>query len=243
MTTVPAETGQPAVVASSWISRVPRAHRTPGRAVQVAGMLLLALSAVFPLLFMLSGAFRTQANWANSELGFPTTHSLSAFHQVWTAATLGIYLRNSAIVTGGTVVISLVIATMAGYAFSHIRWRFKKPVYFSLLAWLAVPPIALLIPIYEEMNRLGLIDTYWSVILLYTALNTPFNVYLMSSYMQGISGEFCEAARMDGANVHQIFAGVVLPLSRPAISTLAVFNFLFAWNEFIFALGSSSRIG
>jgi ABC-type glycerol-3-phosphate transport system permease component len=86
------------------------------------------------------------------------------------------------------------------------------------------------------MIRLGLIDTYWSVILLYTALNTPFNVYLMSSYLRGINGEFAEAARMDGANPHRIFAEVILPLSLPALATLAVFNFLYAWNEFIFAL-------
>ncbi len=229
-----ADTHRPPI--RSWLRRIPRAHRTPGRAAQTLGMLLLAFSAIFPLYFMLSNGFRTQADWNGSELGFPTTHSLSAFRQVWTAATLGVYLRNSAIVTSCTVVLSLTIAAMAGYAFSHIEWRLSRPSYFFLLTWLAVPPIALLIPIYEEMHRLGLIDTYWSVILLYTALNTPFNVYLMSSYMRGLSSEFGEAARMDGANVHQIFAEVVVPLSKPALATLAVFNFLFAWNEFVFAL-------
>ena len=132
--------------------------------------------------------------------------------------------------------LALVIAAMAGYAFSHVEWRMRTPSYFFVLAWIAVPPIALLVPVYEEMNSFGLINTYWSVILLYTALNTPFNVYLMSSYLRGISGDFAEAARMDGANVHQIFGGIMMPLARPALATLAVFNFLFAWNEFIFAL-------
>ena len=215
---------------------IPREHRTVGRGAQVAGMVLLALSAVFPLLFMLAGAFRTEADWNHSILGLPTTTSLSAFRDAWTAASLGTYLRNSAIVTSGTVVLSLIIASMAGYAFSHIHWRFRGPTYFFVLAWLAVPPIALMVPVYEEMSSLGFINTYWSVILLYTALNTPFNVYLMTSYLRGIGGEFCEAARMDGANVHEIFGGIILPLSRPALATLAVFNFLFAWNEFVFAL-------
>jgi ABC-type glycerol-3-phosphate transport system permease component len=216
--------------------RVARAHRTPGRLMQGLGMALLALSAVFPLYFMVSGSFRTQDNWNHSEIGLPTTSSLNAFREAWHTASLGVYLRNSLIVTSGTVVLSLLIAAMAGYAFSHLRWRLRGGAYFFLIAWLAVPPIALLIPVYEEMIRFGLINTYWSVILLYAALNTPFNVYLMTSYLRGISGEFCEAARMDGANVHEIFGGVILPLSIPALATLAVFNFLYAWNEFIFAL-------
>jgi multiple sugar transport system permease protein len=225
-----------AAVARGRFARVPREHRTPGRAAQLVGMGLLAVSAVFPLYFMVSGAFRTQADWNNSMLGLPTTGSFAAFRQVWTAASLGIYLRNSAIVTSGTVVLALAIAATAGYAFSHIEWRLSRTSYFFVLAWLAVPPIALMVPVYEEMVSLGVINTYWSVIFLYTALNTPFNVYLMSSYLRGVSGEFCEAARMDGANVHQIFLGVMLPLARPALATLAVFNFLFAWNEFVFAL-------
>jgi len=185
---------------------------------------------------MVAGAFRTQLDWAHSEVGLPTTTSLSAFRSVWEQASLGTFVRNSAIVTGGTVVLSLVIAATGGYAFSQLRWRGRNVTYYFVIAWLAIPPVALLVPIYEEMNRLGLIDTYWSVILLYTALGTPFNVYLMSSYLRSISSEFIEAARMDGAGAHSIFREVVLPLARPPLATLAIFNFLFAWNEFIFAL-------
>jgi raffinose/stachyose/melibiose transport system permease protein len=218
------------------VARIPREHRRPGRLAQVLGMTLLAASALFPLYFMISGAFRTQVDWAGSEVGLPTTASLSAFESVWQAATLGTFVRNSAIVTCGTVVLSLVIASMAGYAFSHLRWRGRGGTYFFVIAWLAVPPVALLVPIYDEMNRLGLVNTYWSVILLYTALNTPFNVYLLSSYLRSVSGDFIEAARMDGAGPHAIFREIVLPLARPPLATLMVFNFLFAWNEFVFAL-------
>lgn len=229
----PGENRTPGRRRQSWL---PREHRTPGRLLQIIGMILLALSAVFPLYFMIAGSFRTLANWNASILGFPTTTSLSAFSQAWTAASLGIYLRNSLVVTSGTVILTVVIAAMAGYSFAHLEWRFSRAFYFFTIAWLAVPPIVLLIPVYYEMIKLGLINTYWSVIFLYTALNTPFNVYLMTSYLHGISKEFCEAARMDGASVHEIFLRIIVPLSRPALATLAVFNFLFAWNEFVFAL-------
>lgn len=227
---------QPELVIAERRHRVRREHRTIGRYAQLAGMAILALSALFPLYFMLSGAFRSQADWNSSMIGLPTTTKTDAIRGAWEAANLGTYLRNSAIVTSGTVILSLVIATMAGYAFSHIEWRLRGAVYFFVIAWLAVPPVALLVPIYQEMNQLGLIDSYWSVILLYSALSTPFNVYLMSSYLSGVSGEFVEAARMDGASTHRVFLEVIVPLARPALATLAVFNFLFAWNEFVFAL-------
>lgn len=216
--------------------RIPAQHRKPSRFAQIAGMLLLSASAVFPVYFMLSGALRSQAAWSHSQIGLPTTTSLSAFKAAWSSAQIGLYVRNSAIVTLGTVVLTLVVASTAGYAFAQLRWRGRGFAYLFVIAWLAVPPVALMVPVYEEMNSLGLINTYWSVILFYTAINTPFNVYLMSSYLRGLPDELMEAARMDGARVHSTFLRVIMPMARPAIATLAVFNFLFAWNEFVFAL-------
>jgi raffinose/stachyose/melibiose transport system permease protein len=218
------------------MARVPREHRRPSRLPQLVGMVLISLSALFPLYFMISGAFRTQIDWAHSELGLPTTTSVSAFRSVWQQASLGIFLKNSAIVASGTVILSLIIASMGGYAFSQLHWRGRHVAYYFVLAFLAVPPVALLVPIYDEMNRLGLINTYWSVILLYTALSTPFNVYLMTSYLRSIDSALIEAARIDGAGTHAIFREIIIPLAKPPLATLAIFNFLFAWNEFVFAL-------
>jgi raffinose/stachyose/melibiose transport system permease protein len=125
---------------------------------------------------------------------------------------------------------------MAGYAFSKLQWRARSGVYFFALAWMAIPPLLLMVPIYVEMVNLGLIDSDWSVILLYTALNMPFNVYLMTTFFHAVPDELLEAARMEGANVHQIFGRVMMPLARPALATLFIFNVLWAWNEFVFAL-------
>jgi ABC-type glycerol-3-phosphate transport system permease component len=218
------------------VDRIPVQHRRPSRAPQVIGMLLLSLSAIFPLYFMLSGAFRSQAAWSHSQIGLPTTSSIAAFKQAWISANIGEYVRNSAVVTLGTVALSLFVATIAGYSFAQLRWPGRRFVYLFVLAWLAVPPVALIVPVYIEMTQLHLINTFYSVILFYTAINTPFNVYLMTSYLKGLPEEVMEAARMDGAGVHSRFRRVILPMSLPAISTLAVFNFLFAWNEFVFAL-------
>jgi len=217
-------------------SRFARYHRRPARWLLFVVLALLAVSAIFPLYFMLSASFRTQLDWNNSKLGFPTTASLDAFRHAWTQAQVGPYLRNSAIITVSTVLLSVITASMAGFAFAKIRWRLQGAAYLFVLAWLAIPPIVLIVPIYREMVDLNLIDTYWSVIFLYTALNMPFNVYLMTAFFRSLPDELVEAARMDGASVHDVFLRVMLPLARPALATLCVFNVLYVWNEFVFGL-------
>jgi raffinose/stachyose/melibiose transport system permease protein len=197
---------------------------------------LFSLSTVLPLAFMAATAFRTQADWDRSKIGLPTTASFDAFERAWTGANISVYFRNSVIVTLSTVLLSVVCATLAGYSFAKIPWRLRGTVYFFVLAWIAIPPLLLMVPIYVEMVQLGLLDTYGSVILLYTALNLPFNVYLMTAFFRSLPDELLEAARIDGAGIHRTFLRIMLPLARPALATLVIFNFLWAWNEFLFAL-------
>jgi ABC-type glycerol-3-phosphate transport system permease component len=212
------------------------ARRDSGRWALVTGLSLFALSGILPLLFMADTAFRTQADWDDNKIGLPTTFSLGAFDRAWTGASIGIYFRNSVIVTVGTIVLSVVCATLAGFSFAKIRWRARGVVYFLVLMWIAIPPLLMMVPIYVEIVQLGLLDTYWSVILLYTALNLPFNVYLMTAFFRALPDELIEAGIMDGASIHRVFVQVLLPLARPALATLCIFNFLWAWNEFLFAL-------
>jgi ABC-type glycerol-3-phosphate transport system permease component len=207
-----------------------------GRGALVAGMTLLAASALVPLLFMLQAALRTQDDWAVSKIGLPTTLTLDAFSRAWVSANIGGYLANSLIVTAGGVGLSLLVASMAGYAFAKLVWRGRDAMYLFVLGWMAIPPLMLMVPIYVEMADLGLIDSYWSVVLLYTAINTPFNVYLMTAFFRAIPDELSEAARVDGAGVHTILVRILLPMSIPALATLVIFNALYIWNEFVFAL-------
>jgi ABC-type glycerol-3-phosphate transport system permease component len=199
-------------------------------------MTILAASALVPLVFMLFAAFRTQADWASSKLGLPTTLSLDAFARAWEQGQIGQTFFNSVIVTTGAVTLSLVVAAMAGYAFAKLRWPMSLPTFYFLLAWMAIPPLMMMVPIYVLMVDLGLVDTYWSAIFLYTALNTPFNAYLMTAFFKAVPDELIEAARVDGASVHQIFRKILVPMSMPALATLVIFNALYVWNEFAFAL-------
>jgi ABC-type glycerol-3-phosphate transport system permease component len=214
----------------------PRYRASAARWALVVGMCLLAASAVFPIYFMTSAAFRTKVDWAQSKLGLPTTLSLDAFGRAWVQGNIGSTFVNSVIVTVLTVTLSLLVASMAGYAFAKMHWRGSTFTYFFVLAWMAIPPLLMMVPIYVEMVDLGLINTYWSVVLLYTALNTPFNAYLMTAFFRAIPDEMLEAARVDGASVHRAFVSIILPMSVPAVATLVIFNALYVWNEFVFAL-------
>ena len=202
----------------------------------VGGLGLLCAAGVLPLVFMAATAFRTQKDWDNSRIGLPTTFSFGAFARAWTDANIGTYFRNSVIVTGSTVALTVACATLAGYGFAKLRWRLRGAVYLFVLAWIAIPPLLLMVPIYVEMVQLGLLDTYGCVIFLYTALNLPFNVYLMTAFFRSVPDELTEAARVDGAGLHRIFLRIMIPLAKPAIATLVIFNVLWAWNEFLFAL-------
>ena len=202
----------------------------------VGGLTCFGLSALFPLAFMAVTAFRTQKDWDANKLGLPTTFSFGSFERAWSGATISTYFRNSLIVTLGTVLLTVFCATLAGYSFSKLRWRGSGFFYFFVLSWIAIPPLLLIVPVYVEIVNLHLLDTYWSVILLYTALTLPFNVYLMAAFFRSLPDELLEAARIDGAGLHRSFLQIMVPLARPAIATLCIFNFLWAWNEFLYAL-------
>jgi ABC-type glycerol-3-phosphate transport system permease component len=213
-----------------------KAGAIPARWPLVGFLTVIALTAVFPLYVMLSSAFRTEADWDRSRIGLPTHFTFTAFANAWTGAKIPRYFVNSLVITSATVVISIVVAAMGGYAYSKLEWRGRRFGYFFTLAWIALPPVALVVPLYIEMAHTGLLNTYWSVIFLYVTLNTPFNTYLMAAFFRAVPDELVDAARIDGASVHQVFFRVMVPLGRAALATLTIFTVLYVWNEFLFAL-------
>jgi len=211
-------------------------HRGGTRLMLFILLCAIGASALFPLLFMLSSAFRTELNWDHSQIGFPTTLSFRAFRDAYTGAKMGVYMRNSAIIATASVLLCATVGCTAGYAFSKLRWPFKRFFYFLVLSWYAIPPVTLIVPIYVEMVHFHLYNSYAAEILFFASITTPFNTYLMTAFYRSLPDDLVEAARMDGANTLGIFFRVMLPLGMPALATLIIFNALGVWNEFIFAL-------
>jgi multiple sugar transport system permease protein len=159
------------------------------------------------------------------------------FHkEVWTERGFWSFLVNSMIVSVATVAISVPLGTMAGYALARTRSRHRQPVLFGILAVRMFPQILLAIPFFIMANALGLIDTYFALIVSFVAINQPFTIWLMRSFFVDIPLELDQAARIDGCNEWQVFFKVLLPVAKPGLVVAAIFSFLLGFNEFLFAL-------
>jgi alpha-1,4-digalacturonate transport system permease protein len=144
------------------------------------------------------------------------------------------YFTNSVIVTSIATVLTLTINSMAAYAFAKYNFRGRDGLFVLTLAMIMIPLQVILIPIYLVVANLGLVNTYWGMII--PAAATPTGVFILRQYMLTIPDELIEAARIDGAGEFRIFARIVLPLCRPALAVVGIFSILWRWNDFIWPL-------
>lgn len=143
---------------------------------------------------------------------------------------------NSFVVATATTLISLVVGTLGGYAFARLRFRLRRTSLFAFLAIYMLPPIALVIPLYLSLARLGLLDTKTGLVLTYCSIVTPFCLWTMSNYFLSLPADLEEAARVDGCTRLGALFRIILPLARPGLLTTGMFGFLLAWDEFLFSL-------
>jgi multiple sugar transport system permease protein len=219
--------------------RRPMSGGIGGRLILLA-MVLLAVIWMAPLLWVLAGSFKP-----NAVLMARTDHLLSPPFTlknyqdlVGTSALFG-WLVNSVLVSLGQTALVLVLSSLAGYGFARTSFPGKRWVFGFVLAGLAVPEQATLIPLHRLFAGLQLHNTYTALIL--PRLAAPFGVYLMTQYFKAIPREIEEAALLDNASRLKIFLRVVLPMSLPAQATLGIFSFLTAWNDYLWPLVSATR--
>jgi alpha-1,4-digalacturonate transport system permease protein len=144
------------------------------------------------------------------------------------------YFFNSVFVTTVATVLTLVINSMAAYAFAKYNFRGRDGLFVLTLAMIMIPLQVILIPIYLVVAQLGMVNTYWGLII--PAAATPTGVFVIRQYMLTIPDELIESARIDGAGEFRIYARIVLPLARPALAVVAIFSILWRWNDFIWPL-------
>jgi len=205
------------------------------RTVAYLVLVVLAVAIIYPLIWMALNGFKSNAELFGDPWGLPTTWRWENFGKAWNLGVVR-YLLNSVIVTVGSVVTTILVSSMAAYALTRLRIPFAGPVTVVLLGGMMLAPTVALIPLFRLLQALGIFDTYWALIVLYTAFRISFTVFLIRAYMVTLSREMEDAAIVDGANRWQIFWLVVMPLSRPIVVSAALLQALFAWNEFAFAL-------
>lgn len=199
-------------------------------------LILFALAAAGPLVWVVSTALKTTRDLAMSPLGLPTDPQWSNFPRAWQVGRFGTYFLNSIIVSVPIVVFVVMLSSLAGYAFARLRMRGATALFTMFLVGLMVPFQSIMIPLFYLLRDLGLLGTYWGMILPMTAFGLPLGIFLMRAFFVGLPGELSDAAKIDGCTELGVFWRVMLPLSAPGLSTLAVLQFILAWKEFLIPL-------
>lgn len=207
-----------------------------GSALTYIGLVILAFIALAPLVVLSFNALKNPAEIGRNPLGPPSMPNVANFAQAWEQGQFAITMRNSALITFGTVVGVCIISGLAAYALSRLEVPGSSGVVVYLFVGTTIPGQLFVIPLFFLWVRLGLVDTLIGLIVIYWALFSPFTTLLLRSYMLALPRELEEAARVDGANEMQVLARIVLPLAWPGILVVALVAALMAWNEFFFAI-------
>ncbi len=213
-----------------------RARLDFGRIATTVTLSILSLTTIYPLVFMLTTALKGRREYLFNRYGLPLHPTLDNFANAWTYGKMGRYALNSAVVVAVAVVLSWVVCSAAGYALAHLRFPGRRAAFLAILGSMMIAPQVIIIPLYTLLIDMNLLNRHLGLIVVYVTFATPFGTYLMTSYFRGVPHELVEAAEVDGAGPLQVLWRVMLPLARPALLTLGILNFLWMWNELLFAL-------
>lgn len=200
--------------------------------------LTLGAVTVFPLVWMVSGAFKDETEVYSVGL-IPSAPTLENFRYVFTQVPFLRYMFNSLFVAGTVTVLSLWFHSMAAFALARLRFPGRETIFLLIFSTLLVSLPVILIPTFVVVRTLGLVDSYAGLII--PAIFNAFGIFLLRQFYISLPGELEEAARVDGASYWRIYWSVILPLSRPILSALAVFFFLTNWNSFVWPLTITSN--
>jgi raffinose/stachyose/melibiose transport system permease protein len=201
-----------------------------------AVLILFAVLSFYPILVMWFTALRPRNEAMSDPFGVPTSLYLDNLTTAWTRGRFGDYFLNSIIITVPSVIGVVALSALAGYGIARFRFRGRMAIFYLILLGLTVPFQSVMIPLYYQLLAMGLLGTYLAVILPSIAFGLPFGVFLMQSFFEDLPVELHEAGRADGCSELRIFWSIMLPLAKPALSTLIVFQFMRTWNEFLMPL-------
>jgi multiple sugar transport system permease protein len=203
----------------------------------VVNVLLIATAmlTVIPLLWMVSASFMPtgEATIYPPRL-LPSSVTLEHYRELFTRLNIGRAFFSSTVIAVGTTLLSLLLNSMAGYAFAKLRFGGRDRLFAVLVAALVIPTQVAMLPLFLMLKSVRLVNSYWGVIL--PSIATIFGIFLIRQFMLSIPDELLDAARIDGANEWRIYWNIILPLARPVLVTLAIFTFMSAWNDFMWPL-------
>ena len=195
------------------------------------------LWVVFPMVWVVYSSFKDDAAILRAPLALPAWAEIdgSAYARAWGESGLGGYFWNSAVVTSASVALILLLGSMAAYALARFHHPWGRFTHGLFLAGLMVPAQLAMVPLFFELRAMGLLESRLGLVLVYTANGLPFAIFILAGFFRGLPRALHEAALIDGCSEAQAFWRVMLPLARPGLVTVAIFQFIGVWKEYFFA--------
>lgn len=198
-------------------------------------MSIIILIVLFPFIWLLISSFKYEKDIITYPPHiFSGKYTFENYIKVWDTIPLLDYIKNTVIFAGSTMIISLVLDSMTGYALARMEFRGKSFFYYFIMVSMMIPFMVYMIPLFIEMNKLNLLDTYAGLII--PRATTAFGIFMMRSSFVSLPNDLEEAARIDGLNEWGIFTKIMLPLEKPALMALAVFTLTNNWNDLLYPL-------
>jgi multiple sugar transport system permease protein len=215
---------------------------TPGRLRLIAAAIVV-LNGFFPAVWILLTSFKPELELVRKPITYlPHQFTLQNYVQVFRQQPLALYIANSAIVAAASTVLTLVVSACAAYAIARLRLRYRDLILSAIIASSTFPLVTLLVPIFETMRTLGLLNTYPALILPYVVLSLPLCTLVLVSFFQSIPRDLENAAMIDGATRFGALWRVVVPLAAPGVFTAGILAFVNSWDEFLLALSLNSAV-
>lgn len=204
-------------------------------AVRMVFLTAMAFFAAIPLIQVLLNAFRTDREVKTMPLGLPDTWTFDNFSETWKIGGYASAYFNSLLTAFVVIVVVLTVVGLGAYAICKLEFKLRGFFTAYFFVAISLPGFLYIVPDYFVMNTLGLVDTRWSLMIVYTAMQIPFNMLLLRTFLTGIPRELEEAAKIDGCNELQSFLKITLPIAKPMFLTIAILVFVNVWNEFLWS--------
>ena len=194
------------------------------------------VTVIFPMIWMIYSSFKTDQELFFSPWAAPVELQWDNFARAWTKAHVGDYLLNTLIVVVPALLLTLIISAMAAYVLARFEFVGRRFLFYMFLSGMLFPVFLALVPLFNLVNQLKMLNTFHGLIIVYIAYSLPFTIFFLTGFFKTLPTEIEESAIMDGANPYQVFFKVMLPMASPGLISMGIFNFLGMWNQYILPL-------
>ncbi|MFJ2093558.1 carbohydrate ABC transporter permease [Streptomyces sp. NPDC087901] len=196
-------------------------------------LIIWAVLVVMPLLWAIMTSFKTDDSILSTPWALPDKLHFENWSRAWGQAHMSEYFLNTVVVVGGSLIGTLLLGSMAAYVLARFDFPGNRFVYYLFIGGMSFPIILALVPLFFVMNNMGLLNTTHGLILVYIAYSLPFTVFFLTSFFRTLPGSVAEAAMLDGASHTRTFFQVMLPMAKPGLISVGIFNFLGQWNQYM----------